>query len=88
MLPATEDKEDLASIQWAAQLDDGLQLIQEQQQIVVTTDAVREDGYETTVATSAQEEERCLGPNSFPAGGGAQVEDVQPQVQQFNWLPN
>ena len=72
MLPATEDKEDLASTQWVVQLDDVLQLLQEKQQIVVTTNAVREDG----------------GATFFPEGGGAQVEDVQPQVRQFNWSPN
>ena len=65
MLPATEDKEDLASTQWAAQLDDGLQLLQDQHQILVSADVVREDGDVTTVATSAQEEEGCPRPNSF-----------------------
>ena len=49
---------------------------------------MREDGGVTIVTTSALEEMQCLGPNSFLEGGRAQVEDVQPQVRQYNWLPN
>ena len=88
MLPTTEDREDLASAHRAAQEEEVVQLLHEQQQIVVTTDVVSEDGDAATDATSAQEAERCRGPTSVSEAGGAQVENAQPQVQQFNWSPN
>ena len=88
MLPTTEDREDLASAHRAAQEEEVVQLLHEQQQIVVTTDAVSEDGDAATDVTSAQEAERCHGPTSVSEAGGAQVENAQPQVQQFNWSPN
>ena len=88
MLPTTEDREDLASAHRAAQEEEVVQLLHEQQQIVVTTDAVSEEGDAATDATSAQEAERCREPTSVSEAGGAQVENAQPQVRQFNWSPN
>ena len=88
ILPTTEDREDLASAHRAAQEEEVVQLLHEQQRIVVSTDAVSEDGGEVTVATSAPETERCRGPTSVREAGGAQVETPQPQVRQFNWAPN
>ena len=88
MLPTTEDREDLASTHRAAQEEEVVQLLHEQQRIVVSTDAVSEDGGEATVATSAPERERCRGPTSVREAGGAQVETPQPQIRQFNWAPN
>ena len=88
MLPTTEDREDIASTHRAAQEEEVVQLLHEQQRIVVSTDAVSEDGGEATVATSAPETERCRGPTSVREAGGAQVKTPQPQVRQFNWAPN
>ena len=72
MLPTTEDREDLASAHRGAQEEEVVQLLHEQQQIVVTTDAVSEDGDAATDATSAQEAERCREPTSVSEAGGAQ----------------
>ena len=88
MLPTTEDREDIASTHRAAQEEEVLQLLREQQRIVVSTDAVSEEGGEATVAMWAPETEQCRGPTSVLEAGGAQVETPQPQVRQFNWAPN